>query len=36
MEEGETEGAFAGLALSLCGILTAVLTPLFIKLFFQP
>lgn len=33
MEEGEIEGAFAGLALSLCGILTALLTPLFVKLF---
>lgn len=33
MEEGETEGAFAGLALSLCGVFTALLTPLFVKLF---
>lgn len=33
MEEGETEGAFAGLALSLCGVFTAVFTPLFVKLF---
>jgi putative effector of murein hydrolase len=36
MEEGEMEGAFAGLALSLCGTLTAILTPPLIKLFFQP
>ncbi|PIO49122.1 MAG: CidB/LrgB family autolysis modulator [[Chlorobium] sp. 445] len=33
MEEGDIEGAFAGLALSLCGIFTALLTPLFIKIF---
>lgn len=33
MEENETTGAFAGLALSLCGLLTALLTPLWIKVF---